>query len=216
MSETGSDREGFAALMLRMRARGIGSKALFEAIENTPRASFVPAEFRDAVWSNRTVPIACGETLEACDFQAAMIAALDLQPGNRLLEIGTGSGYTSAVMARLCDKVLTLDRYKTLIQQAQLRHEHLGLTNIVARQSDGREGAAEGPFDRIIVWASFEELPRKFVDQLTSGGIMIAPIGPGEDVQTMTHLTKVGSRFEKVELETTRLQPLAAGVAEAI
>lgn len=216
MSEASSDREGFAALMLRMRARGISSKSLFEAIENTPRASFVPAEFRDAVWSNRTVPIECGEALEACDFQVAMIAALDLQPDNRVLEIGTGSGYTAAVMARLCEKILTLDRYKTLVQQARQRHEHLGLSNIVARQADGREGAPEGPFDRIIVWAAFEELPRKFVDQLTSGGIMVAPIGPGDGVQTMTHLTKVGSRFEKVELETVRLQPLASGVAEAI
>lgn len=216
MSEASSDREGFAALMLRMRARGISSKSLFEAIENTPRASFVPAEFRDAVWSNRTVPIECGEALEACDFQVAMIAALDLQPDNRVLEIGTGSGYTAAVMARLCEKILTLDRYKTLVQQARQRHEHLGLSNIVATQADGREGAPEGPFDRIIVWAAFEELPRKFVDQLTSGGIMVAPIGPGDGVQTMTHLTKVGSRFEKVELETVRLQPLAPGVAEAI
>lgn len=216
MSEASSDREGFAALLLRMRARGINSKPLFEAIENTPRASFVPAEFRDAVWSNRTVPIDCGEALEPCDFQAAMIAALDLQPESRVLEIGTGSGYTSAIIARLCEKVLTLDRYKTLIQQARQRHEHLGLTNIVARQADGREGAPEGPFDRIIVWAAFEELPRKFVDQLTSGGVMVVPVGPGDGVQTMMHLTKVGSRFEKAELETARLQPLVAGLAEAI
>ncbi|WP_265519020.1 protein-L-isoaspartate(D-aspartate) O-methyltransferase [Nitratireductor luteus] len=210
------EQEGFAAFMLRMRAAGIGTKELFAAMEATPRTAFVPADWRRAVWTNRTVPIECGEMLEACDFQAMAIHALDLQPGARVLEIGTGSGYTAAVMARLCDKVLTLDRYKILLEQAALRHEHLGLGNIVTRQADGSDGAADGPFDRVIVWAAFEEMPRRFVDCLTSGGVMVAPLGPGDGVQAMAKFVKIGSRFERTDLGPVRLQPLAKGVAEAL
>ncbi|WP_159585867.1 protein-L-isoaspartate(D-aspartate) O-methyltransferase [Chelativorans xinjiangense] len=212
----GDEREGFAAFMLRCRARGIASNALFAAMEATPRAGFVPAEWQKWTWSNRTVPIECGETLEACDLQAAVIDALDLQPGVRVLEIGTGSGYTAAVMAKLAERVLTVDRYKTLVEQAHLRHEAFGLENIIVRQEDGLNGVADSPFDRIVAWAAFEEPPRRFVDLLTSGGIMVAPVGPAEDVQVMARFQKIGSRFERSDLEPVRLQPLIKGVAEAL
>ncbi|MCT8997126.1 protein-L-isoaspartate(D-aspartate) O-methyltransferase [Chelativorans intermedius] len=216
MTATDDEREGFAAFMLRCRARGIGSNALFAAMEATPRSGFVPAEWRKWAWSQRTVPIECGETLEGCDLQATVIEALELKPGLRVWEIGTGSGYTAAVMARLAERVVTIDRYRTLVEQAQLRHEGFGLENIVARQADGLEGPADGPFDRIVVWAAFEEPPRHFVDYLVSGGIMVAPVGPAEDVQTMTKFVKVGSRFERTVLEPVRLQPLTRGVALAL
>jgi protein-L-isoaspartate(D-aspartate) O-methyltransferase len=111
---------------------------------------------------------------------------------------------------------LTLDRYKTLCKQAQQRHEACGLSNILVRQADGADGAADGPFDRIVVWAAFEELPRRFVDLLASGGIMVAPLGPGDDVQIMARFTKIGSRFERVDLEFVRLQPLIRGIAQAL
>ncbi|MFC6490629.1 protein-L-isoaspartate(D-aspartate) O-methyltransferase [Nitratireductor sp. GCM10026969] len=217
MTGTGQDqREDFAAFMLRMRARGVTSNELFSAMEAIPRTGFVSAEWQRWVWSNRTVPIQCGETLEGCDLQAAMIHALELNPDVRVLEIGTGSGYTAAVMARLAGRVLTVDRYKTLVEQARLRHEGFGLTNVFTRQADGSDGVADGPFDRIIVWAAFDEAPRRFADFLASGGMMIAPVGPPEDVQMMTRFVKVGSRFERTDLEPVRLQPLIEGVAQAL
>lgn len=216
MTVRDDEREGFAAFILRMRARGMSSNALFAAMEATPRASFVPAEWQKWTWSNRTVPIDCGETLEACDLQAAVIDGLELDPGVRVLEIGTGTGYTAAVMARLAERVLTLDRYRTLVEQACLRHEGFGLANILARQEDGSEGVADGPFDRIVAWAAFEEPPRRFVDFLTSGGIMIAPVGPAEDLQMMAKFVKIGSRFERTDLSPVRLQPLTQGVAEVL
>ncbi|MCC5779530.1 protein-L-isoaspartate(D-aspartate) O-methyltransferase [Nitratireductor sp. B36] len=217
MIEPGQERESFAAFMLRMRASGVGSKELFAAMEATPRGSFLPSEWYALSWSDRMVPIACGEAIEGCDFQAQVIDALALSSGHRVLEIGTGSGFTAAVMGRLAGRVLTLDRYRTLGMEAQLRWDHLGISNVVVRHADGTDGApADGPFDRIVSWAAFDDLPRRFVDQLSTGGVMIAPIGPGDDVQSVAKLEKVGSRFERTDIAETRLQPLLKGVSSAI
>lgn len=212
-----AERERFAAFLLRMRGAGLDRRDLMAAVEATPRASFVPPQWRADAWSDRSLPIECGETIEGIDLQMRAISMLNLEPGSRVLEIGTGSGFTSAVMARLSARVLSLDRFRTLCEAARTRHETLGLSNILIRQADGSQGApAEGPFDRIIAWASYESLPRSFVDQLASGGIMIAPIGPGDGVQVMEKLTKLGSRFEREVVGNVRFQPMAAGVAAAI
>ncbi|MGB3389561.1 MAG: protein-L-isoaspartate(D-aspartate) O-methyltransferase [Pseudaminobacter sp.] len=211
------DREGFAAFLLRLRGRGIVPKDLITAFETTPRHMFIPGQWHDIAWSERMIPIECGETIEGADLQAAVIAALAIEPGSRILEIGTGSSYTAAVMARLAARVVTLDRYRTLTEQAKQRFEALGITNAFARQAEGSNGlAGEGPFDRIVVWASFDSLPRAFVDQLSSGGIMIAPIGPDEGEQVMAKLTKLGSRFEREDIGVVRFQPIANTIAAAI
>jgi protein-L-isoaspartate(D-aspartate) O-methyltransferase len=162
------------------------------------------------------LPIECGEAIEGADLQAAVIAALAIEPGNRVLEIGTGSGFTAAVMARLAGRVVSIDRYKTLVEQARQRFEALGIANVVARQFDGASGLNEGPFDRIVVWAAFDSPPRFLLDQLSSGGIVIAPIGPEEGEQVLAKLTKVGSRFEREDIGTVRLQPILPGVAARI
>ena len=210
-------REGFAAFLLRLRGKGIVGKELIAAFEATPRGDFVPERWQEAAWAEGMVPIECGEAIEGADLQAQVVHALAIEPGHRVLEIGAGSGYTAAVMARLAARVVTVERFKTLTEQARRRFEALGLTNVFVRQADGSAGlAAEGPFDRIIVWAAFESLPRSFVDQLSSGGIMIAPIGPAEGEQVLTKLTKVGSRFEREEIGIVRLQPMASGVAAVI
>lgn len=217
MMAADAEREGFAAFMLRMRARGLGSKALFSAMEMTPRAGFIPSQWTGAAWSERMLPIGCGEAIEGCDLQAQVIEALELSSGHRVLEIGTGSGFTAAVIARLSGRVVSLDRYRTLVAEAQARWESLGIANAVARHADGRDGlAGEGPFDRIVAWAAFDDLPRRFVDQLATGGIMICPVGPEEEPQTMMKLVKIGSRFERTDLASVRLQPLLKGAAEAI
>jgi protein-L-isoaspartate(D-aspartate) O-methyltransferase len=211
------DREGFAAFLLRLRALGTPPRDLVAAMEATPRKTFVPSAWQSAAWSDRMVPIECGETLEGADLQAAVIAALQLEAGHRVLEVGTGSGFTAAVMAKLAARVVTVDRYKTLAEQARQRFEALGLTNAFARQADGCDGLpGEGPFDRIVVWAAFDTLPRAFVDQLSTNGIMIAPIGPAEDVQQLARLTKIGSRFERDDIAKVRLQPIVKGLAAVI
>ena len=217
MNGAPDDRESFAAFLLRLRTKGIASKELVAAFEATPRRGFLPHQWQSAAWSDRMVPIECGEAIEGVDLQAAVIAALEIQPGNRVLEVGTGSGYTAAVMARLGGRVMTLDRYKTLVEQARQRFEKLGLGTALVRQADGGNGLpGEGPFDRIVAWTAFDSLPRPFVDQLSSGGIMIAPIGPADGEQIFSKLTKVGSRFERVDIATVRLQPIVKGVAAVL
>ncbi|PBB25677.1 MULTISPECIES: protein-L-isoaspartate(D-aspartate) O-methyltransferase [unclassified Mesorhizobium] len=211
------DREGFAAFLLRLRGRGTVPKALIAAFEATPRRGFLAANFHQLAWSDRMLPIECGEAIEGADMQAAVIAALAIEAGNRVLEIGTGSGYTAAVMSRLAARIVTIDRYKTLVEQARQRFEALGIGNVIVRQSDGSGGLpAEGPFDRIVAWAAFDSLPRFLLDQLSSGGIVIAPIGPEEGEQVLAKLTKVGSRFEREDIGLVRLQPILRSIAAVI
>ncbi|BAV45805.1 protein-L-isoaspartate O-methyltransferase [Mesorhizobium sp. 113-1-2] len=211
------DREGFAAFLLRLRGRGTVPKALIAAFEATPRRGFLAPHFHQIAWSDRMLPIECGEAIEGADMQAAVIAALAIEAGNRVLEIGTGSGYTAAVMSRLAARIVTVDRYKTLVEQARQRFEALGIGNVIVRQTDGSGGLpAEGPFDRIVAWAAFDSLPRFLLDQLSSGGIVIAPIGPEEGEQVLAKLTKVGSRFEREDIGLVRLQPILRSVAAVI
>lgn len=205
-------REALAAFLMRMRAGGIADTALLAAFETVPRARFLPAEWASQAYSARMIPIACGEAIEGADFQAATIAALDIKGGERVLEVGTGSGYTAAIMAQIGARVVSLERYKTLCTDAQQRLE--GLAPVSVRHADGSKGlASEGPYDRVIAWAAFDTLPRQFTDQIASGGIMIAPIGGAEERQALVKLTKIGSRFERENIGFARLQPLAAAIA---
>ena len=217
MKSADADREAFAAFLLRMRAKGISSKEVVAAFEATPRANFISQRWQSVAWSDRMVPIECGEAMEGVDTQAMVVNALHIEPGNRVLEIGTGSGYTAAVLSRLAGKVTSVDRYKTLVDLARDRLDALGISNVQLRHADGSDGlVSEGPFDRIIVWPAFDAMPRGFADQLASGGIMIAVIGEAEEPQLMTRLTKVGSRFDRFDLGLVRFQPMLQGVAAAL
>lgn len=214
MSLDASDREGFAAFLLRMRSRGVADKRLVSAIETVSRRLFLAPRWHHAVWSDRMIPIECGEAIEGLDLQAQIIQALGLEEHHRVLEIGTGTGYTAALMAGMLSRLVSVDRYRTLVTLARQRLDQLGVSNVVVRQADAARGLpGEGPFDRIVAWASFESLPRAFVDQLSSGGAMIAPIGPPDGEQKLARLTKVGSRFDREDIGVVRLQPMVAGVA---
>ncbi|MBX3530762.1 MAG: protein-L-isoaspartate(D-aspartate) O-methyltransferase [Rhizobiaceae bacterium] len=214
---TKADQEGFAAFLLRMRARGINDAALFAAIEATGRRDFVPGPWQDAVWLNRTLPIPCGEAIEGIDLQAMIFSALSPQQGQRVLEIGTGSGFTAAVMGKLAGRVLSIERYRTLVAEAGQRLAARGIDNVILRQADGVAGApSEGPFDRIVVWAAFDGLPRHFVEQLASNGTMVCAIGPGDGAQNLVRLTKIGSRFDREDIGEVRFQPFASGVAATL
>ena len=214
MKITLSDREGFAAFILRARAGGFGNSALFAAIEATPRRAFVPQMAANLAYSARSIPIDCGETLEGLDLQAKMISYLNVDLKCRVLEIGTGSGFTAAVLGSLTTRVVSIDRYHRLAEAARLRVEQLGIKNVVIRQEDATAlDANAGTFDRIISWSAFETLPRQFLDLISPNGVMVTPVGASETVQRITRLTKIGSRFEREDLGEGRFTTIQGGLA---
>jgi protein-L-isoaspartate(D-aspartate) O-methyltransferase len=212
-----AEKEGFAALVLRLRAEGISDLDLLTAVEQTQRSQFVPPQFADDAYSSRTIPIECGSFLEGIDFAVRILHHLKLKPGQRVLEIGTGSGFTAAVMGRMAERVLSIDRYKTLTTAAQRRMESLGLRSVIIRHADGSAGMqGEGTFDRILVTAAFNAMPRFYTDQLVSGGSMIAPLMISENECRMVRLTKTGSRFEREELFEAPYLPIVPRLASLL
>ncbi|MBB3318663.1 protein-L-isoaspartate(D-aspartate) O-methyltransferase [Rhizobium sp. BK181] len=211
------EKEGFAALVLRLRAEGVSDLDLLTAVEQTPRSLFVPPQFAEQAYSSRTIPIECGSFIEGVDFAVRVLHHLKVKPGQRVLEVGTGSGFMSAVMARMAERVLTIDRYKTLTTNAQRRLDSLGLRNVIIRQADGSAGLqGEGTFDRILVTAAFNAMPRFYTDQLVSGGSMIAPLMISENECRLVRLTKTGSRFEREELFDTPYLPIVPRLASQL
>ncbi|MEM9575166.1 MAG: protein-L-isoaspartate(D-aspartate) O-methyltransferase, partial [Pseudomonadota bacterium] len=172
------------------------------------RRDFIRPEFLSDVWSKGTIPIDCGESIEGPDTQARLIRHLGIEEDHRVLEIGTGSGFTAAVMSKLAKRVFTIERYRTLSAAAAARIRELKIDNAIASHGDGSRGGTDGPFDRIISWAAFDNVPRPFIEQLTSGGVMICPIGEADMPQDIVRLTKVGSRFERQDIGKVRAQPL--------
>lgn len=208
------EREGFAALVLRLRAEGISDIDLLTAVEQTPRSQFAPPQFADQAYSSRTLPIECGSFMEGSDLVVRLLDRLRVKPGHRVLEVGTGSGFTAAVIARIAERVLTIDRYKTLVTAAQKRMDALQLRNVIVRHADGSFGLqGEGTFDRILVTAAFSSMPRFYAEQLVSGGSMIAPLMVSEDTCRMVRLTKTGSRFEREELFEAPYLPIVPKLA---
>lgn len=211
------EREEFAALVMRLRAEGISDANLFNAIEQVPRTLFVPPSFVREAWSRQTIPIECGAFAEGVDLAAKLVHLLGLHPEHRVLEVGTGSGYTASLMGKLCQRVLTVDRYRTLVEAAHARFGKTGGGNIFSRQADGMNGLpGEGTFDRILVTAAFTTMPRMFAEQLVPGGEMLAPMVMEDGRCMMVRFTKVGVRFERTELFEAPYLPLEAHMASAL
>ncbi|WP_349434193.1 protein-L-isoaspartate(D-aspartate) O-methyltransferase [Pararhizobium sp. A13] len=214
MSPRVVEQEGFAALVLRLRAEGISNKELLNAVEQTPRTLFTPPQFQDNAYSSRLVPLDCGSFMEGFDYAVRLLHQLNLKPGQRILEVGTGSGFTAGVMGRIAERVLTIDRYKTLVTGAQKNLEKAGIRNVIVRQGDGSTGpAGEGTFDRILVTAAFSSLPRVFSDHLVSGGVLIVPIMMSETECRIVRLTRTGSRFDREDLFEAPYLPIVPQLA---
>jgi protein-L-isoaspartate(D-aspartate) O-methyltransferase len=186
-------------------------------VEQTPRTLFVPPQFAGDAYSSRLLPLDCGSFIEGIDLAVRLLNMLNLKTGQRVLEVGTGSGFTAAVMGRMTERVLTVDRYRTLVSNAQQSIEKAGIRNVIVRQADGSNGMpGEGTFDRILVTAAFPALPRFFAEQLVSGGMLIAPVMVGETECRMLKLTKTGSRFDREDLFAVPYLPIVPQVAQAL
>ena len=199
-------------LIMDLRRQGITDKGVLSAIERVPREMFVPEAMRVEAYENIPLPISQGQTISQPFIVAYMTQALRLGERNRILEIGTGSGYQAAVLAKLSLRVCTVERYRTLLHQAEVCFETLKLHNITTRLGDGSKGWPElAPFTRIIVTAAAPAMPEDLADQLDDGGIMVVPIGaPGE--QALYRITRQGKEFSRERLLDVRFVPLVEGL----
>jgi protein-L-isoaspartate(D-aspartate) O-methyltransferase len=162
-----------AKLVLGLRSNGVTDPQVLNAIEKTPRDLFVPNLFQERAWEDSALPIACGQTISQPLIVGMMTQALTLEPRARVLEIGTGSGYQTAVLSRLSRLVYTMERYRTLLNEAETRLKTLGLLNIITKFGDGGDGWPEqAPFDRIMVTAAMDSEPKTLLTQLKRNGVL--------------------------------------------
>ncbi len=206
-----------ARLILALRSQGVTDAKVLDAIERTPRELFTPELFTDRAWEDSALPIACGQTISQPYIVGLMTQSLQLEPRSRVLEIGTGSGYQTAILARIARLVYTVERYRTLMQAAEDRIKTLGLLNVITRFGDGGEGWPEqAPFDRILVTAAAPEEPKTLLAQLKPSGVLVAPIGKGP-VQSLRRYTGDGKGAFKAEtLCDVRFVPLLEGTAREL
>ena len=202
---------------LTLRRRGVSDQAVLRTMEEVPREVFVDPRDRNEAYRDSALAIACGQTISQPFVVAYMTEQLQLQKDHRVLEIGTGSGYQAAVLSRLCKQVLTIERYRTLADGARKRLEKLGYYNIEVLLGDGFDiPAGAGDFDRIIVTAAMEQIPEKPLERLKPGGILIAPVGPHQGIQTLVRVVRTENGFDRKELVDVRFVPALPGIAREL
>ncbi|WP_371423971.1 protein-L-isoaspartate(D-aspartate) O-methyltransferase [Tardiphaga sp.] len=205
------------AFQLGLRRRGISDRLVLRAMEDIPRDRFVEPNDRAHAWRDTALAIACGQTISQPFVVAYMTEQLQLNAGHRVLEVGTGSGYQAAILSKLVRDVLSIERYRTLADAARTRLEALGLHNIEVMLGDGLNPAANlGSFDRIIVTAAVEEVPVALTDRLAEDGILVAPVGPHNGVQTLVRIHKTGGGLERKDLVDVRFVPALPGIAREL
>jgi protein-L-isoaspartate(D-aspartate) O-methyltransferase len=200
-----------------LRRRGISELAVLRAMEDVPRELFVDEADREAAYRDSALGIACGQTISQPFVVAYMTEQLKLQKTDRVLEIGTGSGYQAAILSRLAGHVLTVERYRSLADSARARLEKLGFHNVEVMLGDGLNLPPNiGPFNRIIVTAAMEAIPDNLIDRLEVGGILIGPLGPQHGVQTLVKVTRTESGTERKDLVDVRFVPALPGIAREL
>jgi protein-L-isoaspartate(D-aspartate) O-methyltransferase len=191
----------------QIRARGVSNPRVLAAMARVPREQFVPAERRHEAWNDRPLPIGCGQTISQPYIVAYMTEALKLEPAHRVLEVGTGCGYQTAVLADIAHEVYSIEVIEDLAARARVTLDALGYQNIQVRAGDGHDGWAEhAPFDRILVAAAPPEIPPALIQQLVEGGILVIPIGVGE--QELRVVQKHGDRIELLATLPVRFVPM--------
>ncbi|ASN84365.1 protein-L-isoaspartate(D-aspartate) O-methyltransferase [Pectobacterium carotovorum subsp. carotovorum] len=197
-------------LLAQLRLQGIQDERLLKAIEAVPRERFVDEAFEHKAYENTALPIGSGQTISQPYMVAKMTELLSLTPVSRVLEIGTGSGYQTAILAHLVRHVWSVERVKGLQWQAKRRLKQLDLHNVSTRHGDGWQGwASRGPFDAIIVTAAPPEIPRALMEQLDEGGVMVLPVG--EQSQYLQVVQRHAGEFIIQTVEAVRFVPLVKG-----
>ena len=198
-----------------LKGRGISDQRLLAAMERVPRHLYVTHDLQARAYADHPLPIAEGQTISQPYVVALMTEALQLQPSDRVLEIGTGSGYQAAVLAELVREVFTIEIRKPLADTADQRLREFGYRNVQVRHGDGYYGWEEAaPFDAIIVTAAANHIPPPLLRQLKDGGRLILPLGSTVFSQTLTLLIRTGERFRTEQLGTVAFVPMTGAVRD--
>ncbi|MEM8774379.1 MAG: protein-L-isoaspartate(D-aspartate) O-methyltransferase [Pseudomonadota bacterium] len=199
--------------LFALRSRGVTDKRVLSAMEKIDRGPFVRGHFAERAYEDMPLPIACGQTISQPSVVGLMTQALKVSARDKVLEVGTGSGYQAAILSQLARRVYTVDRHKGLVAEASVIFADLNLTNITAITADGSFGLPDqAPFDRILVTAAAEDPPGPLLAQLKNGGIMVLPVGQSDTVQSLIRVTKTEAGFEYDELTPVRFVPLIEGM----
>jgi protein-L-isoaspartate(D-aspartate) O-methyltransferase len=200
---------------VQLAGRGIRDRRVLEAMRNVPRHEFVPETFRQDAYEDHPLPIGEEQTISQPYIVAAMLAHLALQSADRVLEVGTGSGYVTALLSLLSAEVYSVERHAPLAALAEGTLHRLKYRNVKIKVGDGRQGWAEyAPFDAILVSAATAEMPPALFEQLREGGRLIVPVGPSSS-QELQLIVKVSGRAEVRVLEGCRFVPLVEGTVDS-
>lgn len=198
-----------------LRSKGVTDTRVLTAMEQVDRADYVKGTFADRAYEDMPLPIACGQTISQPSVVGLMTQALQITPRDKVLEIGTGSGYQAAILSKLARRVYTVDRYRRLVHAARAVFEANNLSNITTFTADGSHGFEEqAPFDRILVTAAAEDPPGPLLAQLRVGGIMVLPVGQSDAVQSLIRVTRTETGFEYDEMRAVRFVPLLEGLGQ--
>lgn len=201
-----------AELLLALRSSGLTDRDLLKAFEQVPHEVFVPDDFKDYAYKDAALPLGFAQSILSPHALARLFNPLDASGVRRALLVGTGSGYSSAVLGQLARRVFSLERHWELLQGAEARWRATGIANIVGLHADGLNGyAPQAPYDRIVLSGSVEEVPGILVRQLAVGGILVAAVGPSTGRQTITRMVRGPSDTMVSEHGTIRVAPLAVG-----
>ncbi|WP_417727629.1 protein-L-isoaspartate(D-aspartate) O-methyltransferase [Roseovarius sp.] len=199
--------------LFALRSKGVTDTRVLTAMEQVDRGPFIRGYFAERAYEDMPLPIACGQTISQPSVVGLMTQALRVSNRDKVLEVGTGSGYQAAILSQLARRVYTVDRHKRLVSEATEIFRALDLTNITALTADGSFGLPDqAPFDRIIVTAAAEDPPGPLLAQLKIGGIMVVPVGQSDAVQRLIRVTRHETGFDYDELRPVRFVPLVEGL----
>jgi protein-L-isoaspartate(D-aspartate) O-methyltransferase len=211
------DAERQMQFVFALRSHGVTNPDVLRAMESIRRSDFLEGIFRERAYEDTPLPIACGQTISQPSIVGLMTQALEVTRRCKVLEIGTGSGYQAAVLAKLARRVYTVERHRRLALTARALFERQEIGNITVILRDGSLGLPEqAPFDRILVTAAAEDPPRTLLDQLRPGGIMVLPVGQSHAVQTLIRIDKTETGLDYTDLGPVRFVPLLEGLAQDV
>ena len=198
--------------IFNLRNANVTDKRLLTVMESTPREHFINNSFKNLVLEDIALPIECGQTTSQPSIIATMVQALQVNHRCKILEIGTGSGYQTSILAKLGRRIYTIERNNRLLRLAETAIANLSISNVTLIYGDGTIGLLEqAPFDRIIVSAALEDIPKSLLDQVKPNGILVAPVGQNEQKQTLVKAEKKSGYIEYTDLKNVKFLPIIEG-----